>query len=127
MDTGAFLGIALLAVVLLSVLRQSRPELAVLLSVAAGIIIFLRVAGYLRELVEVFAFLAAKAQINTVYLETVFRVMGVAYLTGFSAQICRDAGEGALALKLELAGKIIILFLAVPVMVAIMEMVLRIL
>src|SRR5690606_15123907 len=106
---------------------QSRPELAVLLSVAAGIIIFLRIAGHLRELVGVFEFLAAKAQINMVYLETVFRVMGVAYLTGFSAQICRDAGEGALALKLELAGKIIILFLAVPVMVAIMEMVLRIL
>lgn len=127
MDIGAFLGIALLAVVLLSVLRQSRPELAVLLSMVVGIIIFLRLVGRLRELVGVFEFLAAKAQINMLYLETVFRVMGVAYLTGFGAQICRDAGEGTLALKLELAGKIIILFLAVPVMVAIMEMVLRVL
>lgn len=127
MDIGAFLGIALLAVVLLSVLRRSRPELAVLLSMVVGIIIFLRLVGRLRELVGVFEFLAAKAQINMLYLETVFRVMGVAYLTGFGAQICRDAGEGTLALKLELAGKIIILFLAVPVMVAIMEMVLRVL
>jgi len=127
LDIGAFLGIALLAVVLLSVLRRSRPELAVLLSMVVGIIIFLRLVGRLRELVGVFEFLAAKAQINMLYLETVFRVMGVAYLTGFGAQICRDAGEGTLALKLELAGKIIILFLAVPVMVAIMEMVLRVL
>jgi len=54
-------------------------------------------------------------------------VMGVAYLAGFGAQICRDAGESSLGIKLELAGKIIILFLAVPIMVAIMEMILRLL
>lgn len=127
MDIGVFLGIVLLAVTFLSLLRQTRPELAVLLSVAAGVIIFLRLAGYLQELVRTFEFLATQARINLLYLQTVFKVMGVAYLTGFGAQICKDAGEGALALKLELAGKVIILFLAVPVLVAILETVLRIL
>lgn len=127
MDIGVFLGIVLLAVTFLSLLRQTRPELAVLLSVAAGVIIFLRLAGYLQELVRTFEFLATQARINLLYLQIVFKVMGVAYLTGFGAQICKDAGEGALALKLELAGKVIILFLAVPVLVAILETVLRIL
>jgi stage III sporulation protein AD len=127
MDLGIFLGITLLAVTFLSLLRQTRPELAVLLSAAAGVIIFLRLIGPLQELVRTFEYLAAQAQINLVYLQTVFRVMGVAYLTGFTAQICRDAGEGALALKLEMAGKVIILFLAVPVLVAILETVLRML
>ncbi len=108
-------------------LRQTRPELAVLLSVVAGVIIFLRLIGPLQELVRTFEFLAVQAQINLAYLQIVFRVMGVAYLTGFTAQICRDAGEGALALKLEMAGKVIILFLAVPVLVAILESVLRML
>ena len=64
----------------------------------------MRLIGPLQELVRTFEYLAAQAQINLVYLQTVFRVMGVAYLTGFTAQICRDAGEGALALKLEMAG-----------------------
>ncbi len=126
MDILLFLGISLVAVILLTLLRQELPELAVLLSTVVGVIILLKLVGRLTELISAFEYLAAKAQINEVYLETLFKVMGVAYLAGFGGQICRDAGEGALALKLELAGKIIILFLAVPIMVAILEMVLRI-
>jgi stage III sporulation protein AD len=125
-DILLFLGISLVAVVFLSLLRQERPEFAVLLSTVVGITILLKLVGRLSELIRAFEYLATKAQINQVYLETVFKVMGVAYLAGFGGQICRDAGEGALALKLELAGKIIILFLAIPVMVAILEMILRI-
>lgn len=127
MEILPFLGITLVAVVLVTLLRQSRPEIAVILSTVVGTIIFLKLVGRLLELMGAFEFLAMKAQVNSLHLQTVFKIMGVAYLAGFGAQICRDAGEGALALKLELAGKIIILFLAVPVMVAIMEMVLRIL
>jgi stage III sporulation protein AD len=126
LDILLFLGISLVAVILLTLLRQELPELAVLLSTVVGVIILLKLVGRLTELISAFEYLAAKAQINEVYLETLFKVMGVAYLAGFGGQICRDAGEGALALKLELAGKIIILFLAVPIMVAILEMVLRI-
>src|SRR5690554_2843489 len=117
----------IITVVLITLLRQSRPEMALLLSVLVGVLVFLRLVGRLTELVEAFNFLASRANIDHLHLQTVFKVMGVAYLAGFGAQICKDAGEGALALKLELAGKIVILFLAIPVMVAIMEMVLRIL
>jgi len=121
------LGMTIITVVLITLLRQSRPEMALLLSVLVGVLVFLRLVGRLTELVEAFNFLASRANIDHLHLQTVFKVMGVAYLAGFGAQICKDAGEGALALKLELAGKIVILFLAIPVMVAIMEMVLRIL
>lgn len=126
MDILFYLGLCLVAVVLLSILRQDRQEFAVMCSMVVGIIILTRLSGRLAELINAFRYLAAQAQISQVYLETIFKVMGVAYLAGFGGQICRDAGEGALALKLELAGKIIILFLALPVMVAILEMVLRI-
>lgn len=127
MEILPFLGVTLIAVVLLNLLRRNSPEMAVLLSIVVGVIIFLRLVGRLTELVDAFSFLALRAKINQLHLQTVFKVMGVAYLTGFGAQICKDAGEGGLGLKLEMAGKIIILFLAVPVMVAIMEMILRLL
>ena len=126
MDILFYLGLCLVTLVLLVVLRQDRKEFAVMCSMVVGIIIFTRLSGRLAELISAFRYLAAQAQISQVYLETIFKVMGVAYLAGFGGQICRDAGEGALGLKLELAGKIIILFLALPVMVAILEMVLRI-
>lgn len=127
MEIIPLLGMTIITVVLITLLRQSRPEMALLLSVLVGVLVFLRLVGRLTELVEAFNFLASRANIDHLHLQTVFKVMGVAYLAGFGAQICKDAGEGALALKLELAGKIVILFLAIPVMVAIMEMVLRIL
>ncbi len=121
-----YLGLCLVAVVFLTILRQNRQELAVMLSMVVGIIILIRLAGQLTEIIDVFRYFSAQAQVNQAYLETIFKVMGVAYLAGFGGQICRDAGEGALGFKLELAGKIIILFLALPVMRAILEMVLRI-
>nr|WP_269206168.1 stage III sporulation protein AD [Capillibacterium thermochitinicola] len=113
------------ALIFITILRREYEEYAVLLSVLVGVIILLRLIGRLTELVRVFTYLAQKAQVQPDYLATIFKVMGVAYLAGFGAQICKDAGESALGLRLELAGKIIILFMAVPVMVAIFEMVLR--
>lgn len=126
MDIFFFLGFTLVALIFITILRREYEEYAVLLSTIVGTLIVLRLIGRLKELISAFNYLAEKAQINADYLVLIFRVMGVAYVAGFGGQICRDANENALALKLEMAGKIIILFMAVPVMVAIMEMVLRI-
>ncbi|NLA05696.1 MAG: stage III sporulation protein AD, partial [Firmicutes bacterium] len=64
------------------------------------------------------------AGINLVYLQTLLRVIGIAYLAEFGAQVCRDAGEGSIASRVELAAKVIILVMAVPVIIEIMESVL---
>src|SRR5690554_3781304 len=125
MEILLFFGITLVSLIFIIILRREYEEYAVLLSALVGVVILLRLIGRLTELVQVFTYLAQKAQVQPDYLATIFKVMGVAYVAGFGAQICKDAGESALGLRLELAGKIIILFMAVPVMVAIFEMVLR--
>ena len=48
-------------------------------------------------------------------------MIGVAYLAEFGAQVCRDAGENSIAAKIEFAGKIIILIMAVPILMAVLE------
>jgi stage III sporulation protein AD len=121
-----FIGIALVAVVLLTVLRVEKPEMAVLLSVTVGVLLFFMLIDKLGTIIHEFYGLTTKAGLEPAYLQTVFKVVGVAYLTGFGAQICRDAGEGALALKVEMAGKVAILILTIPVMTAILQMLLRI-
>ena len=67
-----------------------------------------------------------KAEVNAVFLRTLLQVVGVAYLAEFGAQICRDAGEGNLALKIEFAGKMIILVMTVPVLIAVLESIVNI-
>ncbi|NLW59248.1 MAG: stage III sporulation protein AD [Firmicutes bacterium] len=125
MEILLFFGITLVSLIFIIILRREYEEYAVLLSALVGVVILLRLIGRLTELIQVFTYLAQKARVQPDYLATIFKVLGVAYLSGFGAQICKDAGESALGLRLELAGKIIILFMAVPVMVAIFEMVLR--
>lgn len=69
--------------------------------------------------------LAAKANINTVYLQTVLKIIGIAYIAEFGAQIAKDAGQGAIASKIELAGKIIIVVMAVPIITVIIETIIQ--
>ncbi|MGE5529377.1 MAG: stage III sporulation protein AD [Patescibacteria group bacterium] len=125
MDFLPVLAFALVTAVLLTAIRPLRQEMAVLLSLAAGACLLALAVGRLRGVVQTVAGMAARAELNPVFLQTALKVVGVCYLAGFAAQVCRDAGEGALAGKVELVGKAAILVLALPVMVAILDMMLR--
>ncbi|MDP2871716.1 MAG: stage III sporulation protein AD [Bacillota bacterium] len=127
MDIARVVAFAFIAVVLVVVLRQERPELAMLVGAAAGAMLVLQMLGPLGQAVTALADLAGRAKVERFYLDTVLRVIGVAYLAEFGSQICRDAGEGALASKVELAGKVLIMVFAVPVVTAVVEVVLRLL
>mgnify|MGYP001018577388 CR=1 FL=1 len=125
MDVLQIVAIGLIATVLIVVVRSQRPELAVLLSVVAGVIIFLLVLGKISSIMDVIKELASSAGINMVYMGTILKIIGIAYIAEFGAQICRDAGEGTIASKIELAAKILIMVLAVPIVVAVLTMLIK--
>ncbi|MFX4260978.1 stage III sporulation protein AD [Pelotomaculum propionicicum] len=125
MDVLQIVAIGLIATVLVVVVKSERPELAVLLSVAAGVIIFLLVLGKISSIMDIIKELTAKAGINMVYMGTILKIIGIAYIAEFGAQICRDAGEGAVASKIEFAAKILIMVLAVPIVVAVLTTLLK--
>lgn len=125
MEVLQIVAIGLIATVLVVVVKSERPELAVLLSVAAGVIIFLLVLGKISSIMDIIKELANKAGINMVYMGTILKIIGIAYIAEFGAQICRDAGEGAIASKIEFAAKILIMVLAVPIVVAVLTMLLK--
>lgn len=127
METIQILGLGLVATFLLLLIRAQRPEMALQIGLVAGALIFFVILGKLTAVVYTVQQLAGRASVNPVYLNTVFRVLGVAYLTGFAAQVCRDAGEGAIASRIEMASKILIMFMALPILGAILETVLRLL
>ena len=57
------------------------------------------------------------------YFSIVLKVIGIAYLTQFGSQLCADAGESAIAAKIELAGKVLMMTAAAPVLTGLLEMV----
>ncbi|MCG9968514.1 stage III sporulation protein AD [Pelotomaculum terephthalicicum JT] len=125
MDIMQIVAIGLIATVLIVVVKSQRPELGVLLSLVAGIIIFLLVLGKIGSIMDVIMDLTARAEINMVYLGTILKIIGIAYIAEFGAQISRDAGESAVATKIEFAAKIMIMVLAVPMIVAVLQMLLK--
>jgi len=120
-------GFGLVAAVLVVILRQYKPEIALLVSLAAGIMLFMMVLGKIGAIVEVLKDLSNRANVNLVYLGVILKIVGIAYIADFGAQLCRDAGEGALAAKIEFAAKILILVLAIPIVMAVLDILMKIL
>ncbi len=114
-----------MATVLALVLRHNKPEMAVFISISVGILLFLLMLGKIGAVLTVLEDLSAKANLSMVYLGTILKIVGIAYLADFGAQICRDAGEGAVATKIEFAAKILVLVLAIPIVVAVLETLLK--
>ncbi|MDF2503321.1 MULTISPECIES: stage III sporulation protein AD [Clostridium] len=119
----AFVFISLFLVL---ILRGRREEIAVQLSIAVGALIFLFMVTKITAVMELLQQLALKANIDFVYLNTVFKILGIAYLASFCSEICRDAGESSLAAKVEFAGKILILVLAIPILMGVLNSILKI-
>lgn len=126
MEIFQIVGLALVAAVLSVLLRNQRPEIALQVSIVTGVIIFLLMAMRITTVITVLQDIAKKLSIDLVYLTTVLKIIGIAYLTTFGAEVCRDAGENAIASKVEFAGKIMIMILAIPILMAVLDIMTRI-
>jgi stage III sporulation protein AD len=120
-------GLGLLTTVLVLIIKEQKPMFAFLLSAFTGIVIFLFLIGKISAVIQVLEDLAAKADINVIFLKTILKIIGIAYIAEFGAQIVRDAGQESVAAKIELAGKILILVMAIPIVSVIIETVIKLL
>ena len=111
------LGIAILGTTFAVMLRQLRPELSAIVGMATGLIVLLLAIGELTGLMDTLRALAAEYGVDTGYIGTLLKIMGVAYAAQFGAQLCADAGESAIAGKVELFGRILIMAAAMPAVV----------
>ncbi|NLM97204.1 MAG: stage III sporulation protein AD [Halanaerobiaceae bacterium] len=114
-------GLAVLSAILIIVIRQEKPEIAFLLSIITGLVILAMIIKELAVVVELLNRLAEKAQIDMFYFQTIIKIIGIAYLGEFGAEITRDSGESALAGKIELAAKILIMIISIPIMLSLAE------
>ncbi len=117
----------LVTTIIIVTVKQQRPDIALLISLAGGTVILIFVVSSLSVVIETISNLFNKSNMDSVYITTILKVIGIAYLADFGAQLCKDAGESAIAAKIELGGKILILLLAIPILTALMALILKIL
>ena len=118
-------GLALLSAILIIVIKQVKPELAFLLSIVSGLVILILIIKQVEAVIELLIQLARQARVDMIYFNTIIKIIGIAYIGEFGAEITRDSGENALASKIELAAKIIIMVIAIPIMLSLIETILR--
>ncbi len=121
MEIVQIVGIGFIATIMAILLKNNNPQFAFVIVVLTGVTIFLFILSKISIIISVLERLALEANINMVYLETILKIIGIAYIAEFGAQIMRDADQGAIASKIELAGKILILVMAIPIISVIFE------
>ncbi len=127
MDIFKIISIALLATTMILIIRQTRPELAMLASVVTGTILFLFSIDKIGQVIKLLNRLASSAGLSNEFLGIIFKIIGIAYITEFGANTCKDVGESAIASKVQFAGKCIIVVLGISIIGNFVETVLDIL
>jgi stage III sporulation protein AD len=115
------IGIGLISTVLIVVIRPHAPQIAMLIGMLAGILLLLPIVVNVQTVIQTLTDLANAAQVDHGLMSTVLKIIGLAYVIEFAAQIARDAQEGALAGKIELAGKVGIVILAIPIITDVVQ------
>lgn len=115
--------IALTGVILASLMKTVNKDISLYIILAAIIIILLEVFD---KLTGIFAFLEGiygSITYGREFFPVILKILAIAYITDFTAQLCKDAGENSIGSKVELAGKVIIFYAAMPILTAILDLI----
>lgn len=111
----------LTAVLLAVQLKSVKSEYGIYLVMAAGIFIFLYGLSRMKIVLETLEMIRSCMQVDSAYLSTLIKMIGIAYVAEFTSGICKDAGYGAVGNQIELFGKLSILSVSMPVFAALIE------
>ena len=116
-------GVGMIAAVISLIVKSFRPEMSLQVSIAAGVALFIYAALEISGIADNIVSAAQSYGLNTEYIGIIFKALGLAYVTQFASDICRDAGETAIAGKVELCGKVMIVASAIPGVLSLLDMI----
>ena len=121
MDVIRFVLIGTAGLLLAIILKEVRPEYALYVSLATGICLLLGASGKLKYLMEMLQRMKEYLPVDTTYLNTLLKMIGITYIGQFGAGLCKDAGYSSIAGQIELFSKLSILALSMPVLLALLD------
>ncbi len=117
------IGFGIIAVSLIIILKQQKQEIALLCVVASSVIMLTFIFDDLKNVISLIDKLVIDSAIDSSFLKIILKVIGISYMVEFGKDICKDAGENAIANKIEMAGKVIIVSLSIPVIASLLDIV----
>jgi len=113
--------LAVVAVLLALQLKSIKPEYGIYICLAAGVIIIFYGVGKLEAVIDTITVIQSYIPLDTVYIGTLIKMIGITYLTEFAAGICKDTGYQSVSGQIEVFGKLSILAVSMPVLTALLE------
>ena len=121
------IGIGIVGLVIVIILKQYKPEYAIYVSIIAGILILYLSLEKLSGIINLLQSISDKTYINKQFLGILLKITGIAIITEFAVSICSDAGEKAIASKIEIGSKVIIIAMSIPIISSLLELIIEIL
>ncbi len=116
-------GIAIIGVIVVSLLKSAKPEFAVFATIATGVVMVVTMLSALQNVILAFDDIVQKSGIDDGIFTAVLKIIGVGYLTEYSASVANDAGCGSIAQKLQFGGKIVIFLMSISIVAALVDVV----
>ncbi len=127
MDIFRIIGIGLLTCVVALIIKQIRPEFYIVVVITGSIVILFMIVDELRTVFEYFLSIFNKTNLNYELFSNMIKIIGVGFLTEFANGICVDTGNASIGEKVVIAGKILILCLALPIISSLLDVIIEIL
>lgn len=127
MEIIKIIGIGLTSLILIIILKQYKPEFAIYVSLLAGALILALIFSKISGIIEIINNLTNKISIHKEFVTLLIKITGIAILTEFAVSICKDSGETAIASKVDMGGKVIMVSMTIPIMAGLLETLLKIL
>lgn len=101
--------------------KNGKTEYGIYMSVAISVFIFLSIVGRLEEIINTIRQISGHINMDTSYIATLIKMLGVTYIAEFASGICRDIGYQTIASQIEIFGKLTILVMSLPVLLALLQ------
>lgn len=85
------------------------------------------ILGKVSAIIELLSNLSSKTALNNQFLSLLIKITGIAFLTEFAVSICKDSGETAIANKMDMGGKVIIISMSIPIISGLLETIIKVL
>lgn len=117
----------LISLIIIVIVKQYRPEFVLYVSLVAGVLILVMIMDKIGAIIDLLTTLSNKTAINNEFLILLIKITGIAFLTEFTVSICKDTGETAIANKVDLGGKVLIISMSIPIIASLLETILKLL
>lgn len=126
MDIIKIIAFSLVSLFLFMYFKEEKPSIATQISLVSGVLLLLFLLSPISEVINFLKDMSSKAEIDSFYITLVLKIVGITYIATFATEICKEAGAQGIASRIELAAKILILVIAMPILMGVLDAILKI-